>query len=95
MLILIFGLNRDAISCEKDGNIAQRTKLVLHPLISELLCVLFILRFPQMTSMLCQGAEWSPMCGPTTLRVDLNRVLEKLASPIIRHTLSVEARDHI
>ena len=48
-----------------------------------------------MTSMLCQGAEWSPMCGPTTLRVDLNRVLEKLASPIIRHTLSVEARDHI
>ena len=46
-------------------------------------------------AMLCQGAEWSPMCGPTTLRVDLNRVLEKLASPIIRHTLSVEARDHI
>ena len=45
--------------------------------------------------MLCQGAEPSPMCGPTTLRVDLNRVLEKLASPIIRHTLSVEARDHI
>ena len=45
---------------------------------------------------LCQGAESSPMCVPTTLRVDLNRVLEKLASsPIIRHTLSVEARDHI
>ena len=45
--------------------------------------------------MLGKGAQLGPMCGPTTLRTDLNRVLEKLAALLIRHILSVNARDHI